>query len=655
MNAMIDHILNNRYHVDKYLGRGGMADVYRVWDKQRSVYLAMKLLREDLAEDKIFLRRFHREGQNLARLQHPYIVRFYGLEQDGDLAFMLMDYVEGTTLRKEIFHAKQPIPGKRIIEIFRPVSSALHYAHHLGVVHCDAKPSNIMQHINGTVLLSDFGIARLTEGATMTMVGVGTPAYMAPEQVLGETPFPQTDIYSLGVVLYEMLTGGERPFTGEHASTTGTTGEKVRWEHLHLSPPSPRKFNPAISHNLETVVLKCLEKKPTERYPDTQSFLEDLENALNKESVPKTRDMGEVGARKGTNEEVEAKPKTTREAIEPEIPEIISRKTVAEPAIQKSSRNYLKQPWLWIMGLILLSLIIAGVLKVLDSQSIEIISEPTTQTPQIATVSLSIIRSDLYFTSNREGKMEIYHMDESGQVKRITRTPGDAMSMQPVPSLGGGLYFSSDRKGKLEIHFMNKDGIVTKTTKTPGSAVSTFPMPASVGGLYFTSNRDGKLEIYHLDGEGATSRITRTPGQGESFDPSPADNSGLYFTSTRDAKSEIYFLSGNGKVSRVTRTPGGSESFDPHPTINGGIYFTSDRQGKREIYNLDKDGNTKQITYTKGEAESFNPVPTVFGGLFFTSNRGGEPEVYFMNKEGEVSRVTRSPGSSFSHEPAPVR
>ena len=255
-----------------------MSDVYRVWDQQRSVWLAMKVLHDDLAGDMVFLRRFKREAETLEKLQHPHIVRFYGTAEAEELVFMLMEYVEGSTLRAEIARQRCPLPLERVLEIMRPVCAALHYAHQLGIAHCDVKPANIMIHKNGNVLVADFGIARLTEAVTtVTMVGAGTPAYMAPEQVRGENPTPQTDIYALGVVLFEMLTGGERPFTGEMATITGTTGEKVRWEHVNAYPLPPRQVNPAISVGLETVILKCLEKDPARRYANVLLLLEDLE------------------------------------------------------------------------------------------------------------------------------------------------------------------------------------------------------------------------------------------------------------------------------------------------------------------------------------------------------------------------------------------
>ena len=281
MSSLVGKILANRYKVDSFLGRGGMAEVYKVWDNQRSVFLAMKVLHQDMAEDRVFLRRFKREAQTLSRLDHPHIVRFHGLEQDGRLAFMLMEYVEGITLRTEIFDTNgKALSLGRIRKVMTDVCGALYYAHKKGMVHCDIKPANIMLDASGSVRLSDFGIARMTDGATATMVGAGTPAYMAPEQILGQNPVPQTDIYGLGVILYEMLTGGERPFTGEVEAMTGSTGEKIRWGHLNAQPPSPKKWNRSISPPLEAVVLKCLAKKPENRYKTPLELLNALGRAI---------------------------------------------------------------------------------------------------------------------------------------------------------------------------------------------------------------------------------------------------------------------------------------------------------------------------------------------------------------------------------------
>jgi eukaryotic-like serine/threonine-protein kinase len=280
MLSLVGEVISGRYKIEEAIGRGGMADVYKAWDQNRATYLAIKVLREDLAQDKIFLRRFQREAHTLERLQHPNIVRFYGLGQDKKLIFLLMDFINGITLQSLIFEKPDRFIGGQLIgQVTHSVCAALHYAHQMGLVHCDIKPGNIMVDQNSNILLTDFGIARMTDSATATMVGFGTPAYMAPEVVLGMDPTPQSDIYSLGIVLYEIVTGGERPFTGERAQTTGATSEKVRWEHLNLAPPSPRHFNPNVTQQTEAVIMRCLAKDPRNRFLNALDMMNSVELA----------------------------------------------------------------------------------------------------------------------------------------------------------------------------------------------------------------------------------------------------------------------------------------------------------------------------------------------------------------------------------------
>ncbi len=279
MADLVGKTLAKQYQVIEFIGRGGMAEVYKVWDPERMIYLAAKVLLKSLAMDQVFLRRFKREADSLAKLQHPNIVRYYGLYQDEDIAFMLLDFFEGVSLQEWIFKQGRKMSTGMIMEIVRSLSSALHYAHTKGLVHCDIKPGNIMIDRNNNILLTDFGIARMTDAATATMVGFGTPAYMAPELVYGKDPTPQSDIYSLGVVLYEMFTGGERPFTGERAQTTGTNSEKVRWEQVFIAPPLPRQHNPQLSEQMETVIMRCLAKDSGNRFKSALDLMNAIELA----------------------------------------------------------------------------------------------------------------------------------------------------------------------------------------------------------------------------------------------------------------------------------------------------------------------------------------------------------------------------------------
>jgi serine/threonine protein kinase len=266
----------------RLIGRGGMSTVYVATDLIRSIDCAIKVMDEELAIDHVFVRRFTREAQALSKLQHPNIVRFYNLEREGSIFYMVLDYIEGKSLKKLIHESSTLLPESEILSVIRQVCSALQYAHHMGYIHCDLKPENILLDVNNHVYLSDFGITRLMDSGTTTLVGAGTPAYMAPELVLGKDPSIQTDIYSLGVILYEMFTGGERPFTGEFAKTGGSTSAKVIWEQVNTIPPSPRAFNKNISLETETIILMCLEKDPRKRFGNVQELLSKLDRSLNR-------------------------------------------------------------------------------------------------------------------------------------------------------------------------------------------------------------------------------------------------------------------------------------------------------------------------------------------------------------------------------------
>jgi len=279
-------VLRNNYRLERLLGRGGMADVYLAFDARRHVRVAIKILREDLAEDPEFVRRFTREAEALARLEHPNIVRFYSFEREGATAFIVMDYVTGTTLQRRLAEGGGPLPPQVAALILRQVAAALQYAHGQGYIHRDVKPANIMLREDGGVLLSDFGIARAAESATQSTLAVGTPAYMSPEQILGRELDRRTDVYSLGTVLYEMTTG-RRPFTGDESGLTATTTlARLREAHLRLAPPDPRTFNPVLPARAVSVIMHALAKRPDDRWPDVIGMVQAWEAAIKEAGIP---------------------------------------------------------------------------------------------------------------------------------------------------------------------------------------------------------------------------------------------------------------------------------------------------------------------------------------------------------------------------------
>jgi hypothetical protein len=273
---LIGRTLLNQFRIDSFVASGGMGAVYRVWDMKRNVPLAMKVLHADLAEDPSIFKLFQREAQALEKLAHPNIVPFYGLHQAEGLAFILQLFVDGPSL-KDILRDNQgrPLSVEDSLIYLKAVSAALGYAHANGIVHCDIKPGNVMIDRGGVIYLADFGIARFSEGTvTTTFAGAGTPAYMAPEQVRQEPVMPVTDVYALGVMLFELLTG-VRPFRGggEAGDKAGsTTAERIRYEHLHLPPPDPHYFNPALPSDLKHVLWTAMAKEPHRRYQNTQAL-----------------------------------------------------------------------------------------------------------------------------------------------------------------------------------------------------------------------------------------------------------------------------------------------------------------------------------------------------------------------------------------------
>ncbi len=273
---LVGKVVANQFRVDAFISAGGMGTVFRVWDLKRNVPLAMKVLHADLAEDQIMFERFKREARALRKLEHPNIVPFYGLYQIPSLIFLLEQYIDGPTLKEVLAQraSGSVLSAEQILCIIKALCSAVGYAHSNNVVHCDIKAANVMIDKGGQIYLGDFGIARHAESDVTAMPGAGTPAYMAPEQILGKTVTRETDIYALGVLLFELLTG-KRPFRGNETSSEksgNTVNERIRFAHLNLPAPDPRVIDAKISPAVSAIVLRALEKDPRVRFSSCQEL-----------------------------------------------------------------------------------------------------------------------------------------------------------------------------------------------------------------------------------------------------------------------------------------------------------------------------------------------------------------------------------------------
>ncbi|ORJ59411.1 Stk1 family PASTA domain-containing Ser/Thr kinase [Mycobacterium simiae] len=275
--------LSDRYELGDILGFGGMSEVHLARDVRLHRDVAVKVLRADLARDPSFYLRFRREAQNAAALNHPAIVAVYDTGEAetpaGPLPYIVMEYVDGVTLR-DIVHNDGPLPPRRAIEIIADACQALNFSHQNGIIHRDVKPANIMISTTNAVKVMDFGIARAIadsgNSVTQTAAVIGTAQYLSPEQARGDSVDARSDVYSLGCVLYEILTG-EPPFTGDSPVS-------VAYQHVREDPVPPSKRHEGISADLDAVVLKALAKNPDNRYQTAAEMRADLVRVHNGEA-----------------------------------------------------------------------------------------------------------------------------------------------------------------------------------------------------------------------------------------------------------------------------------------------------------------------------------------------------------------------------------
>ena len=273
--------LSDRYELGEIIGFGGMSEVHLARDHRLHRDVAIKILRADLARDPSFYLRFRREAQNAAALNHPAIVAVYDTGEAetpaGPLPYIVMEYVDGDTLR-DIVHTDGPLPPRRAIEVIADACNALNFSHENGIIHRDVKPANIMISNTNQVKVMDFGIARAiadSSSVTQTAAVIGTAQYLSPEQASGNPVDARSDVYSLGCVLYEMLTG-DPPFTGD-------TPIAVAYQHVREDPIPPSERHQGISADLDAVILKALAKNPENRYQTAAEMRADLVRVYNGE------------------------------------------------------------------------------------------------------------------------------------------------------------------------------------------------------------------------------------------------------------------------------------------------------------------------------------------------------------------------------------
>jgi serine/threonine-protein kinase len=270
---LIGKRISGRYKILKAIGGGGMANVYLAHDMILDRDVAVKILRLDFADEDEFIRRFQREAQSATSLAHPNIVSIYDVGEEGNIYYIVMEYVDGMTL-KQYIQQNHPISVEKTLDIMKQLTSALSHAHFNHIIHRDIKPQNILIDREGTVKITDFGIAMALSATSITQTNavLGSVHYLSPEQARGGMATKKSDIYSLGIVMFELLTG-RLPFSGESAVS-------IALKHLQSETPSPKRWNPDIPQSVENIVLKATAKDPFLRYNNVEEMEKDLETAL---------------------------------------------------------------------------------------------------------------------------------------------------------------------------------------------------------------------------------------------------------------------------------------------------------------------------------------------------------------------------------------
>lgn len=267
----IGAVISGRYEIIEKVGTGGMADVYRAKDHRLNRYVAVKILKNEYSEDAKFVTKFRQEAQAIACLSHPNIVGVYDVGQEQDMHYIVMEFVDGITLKKYI-EQKGKLSVREAVGIGLQIANGLEAAHANHIIHRDIKPQNILISKDGTAKVSDFGIAKAASSNTITANAMGSVHYISPEQARGGFSDEKSDIYSLGITMFEMLTG-RVPFNGE-------TTVAIAIKHIQEEMPSPKEFVPEIPSSVASIVLKCCQKSPDRRYQNMAELIADLKQSL---------------------------------------------------------------------------------------------------------------------------------------------------------------------------------------------------------------------------------------------------------------------------------------------------------------------------------------------------------------------------------------
>ena len=605
------------YQIREELGRGGMAVVYRAYQQSLNRYVAIKVLPPQFAFDREFVERFQREARAAAGLRHPNIVVIHDVGQEEGIYYIVMEYLEGQTL-KQVIEQEGPLPPQRVGRIIEQVAAALDYAHRRGFVHRDVKPANIFVGEGDRVTLTDFGIAKAgaeTQHLTRTGTLMGTPEYMSPEQAEGGTVDYRTDLYALGVVLYQMLVG-RVPFRG-------TTPHAVLHAVIYEPPPPPRQINPNLPPVIEAVIMQAVAKRPEQRFQRGAEMVAALRAALAGKPAtvpPPPRMAGQAPLKAGRA---------------PAAGQITG--TLEHPGAKRSGQSGKQGSLLvWIMaGIAVVLFLFLGVLVLL------LAGGGGKETPVPATIQAIVWMATATTPTDASSVPQASGLPQSSApaTEEVVPTQAGTSVAAPPPVTDTSVPPSSP----------------TPPSSVPPTATPT-PVPppnanAPAGRLAFSSNRDGKPEIYVISlPDGSPVRLTNNNADDWLPDWSP-DGSKIAFTSYRTGSYDLWVMNGDGSGQTAWVTTGAWDEYARWAPDGQRLSFSStaktDGVPNSEIFVRQSDGSLVQLTHSTAEDQWADWSPD--GRIIYTEGYKDDTasgavlrsnwDIYIMNSDGSGRMV----------------
>ncbi|MEH7492939.1 Stk1 family PASTA domain-containing Ser/Thr kinase [Neobacillus niacini] len=436
---LIGKRLSGRYKVLEMIGGGGMANVYLAHDMILDRDVAVKMLRLDFANDEEFIRRFRREAQSATSLAHPSIVSIYDVGEEDDLYFIVMEYVEGQTL-KQYIQQNSPLQVEETIDIMKQLTSAISHAHQNHIIHRDIKPQNILVDRFGNVKITDFGIAMALSATSITQTNsvLGSVHYLSPEQARGGMANRKSDIYSLGIVMFELLTG-RLPFSGESAVS-------IALKHLQSETPSVRRWNPNVPQSVENIVLMATAKDSFHRYNSVDEMEDDLRTALDSERLDEAKFVIPID-----DEATKAIPIITNDRPMKNLDETLvhsdkSSDNVKKDTVKKAKDNKKRKKWPIILISTFLLLLLLGIFTITVLP--DLLSPKDVRIPDISGMELEEAIAKLEASGLKAGEEEEIPDDEIEEGRVIKTSPDAESTVKENTSVK---IFVSTGKEKIEL------------------------------------------------------------------------------------------------------------------------------------------------------------------------------------------------------------